>query len=301
VNAPYAGWEWEVLGVPIDCSGRGRGEERGPSALRAAGLSERLRLGDRGDVEAAIRDPTRDPETGVIGLADLRAASAAIKAGVSSILGREARPLVIGGCCSLLPGAIAGAREAVGPTALAFVDGHVDFYDGSTSETGEAADMDLAILTGWGPAGVVDSAVPGPLVEPADVVVIGYRDEEETTRLGAVDPAAVAPEMLLVHARDVLASGAAQSGEAAMRRLETRSKPLWLHLDLDVLDEEEFPAVTYPRGAGLSWIDVLALARPFLSSPRLVGIDVTDFNADLDSDGLHARRTVDALCELLAR
>jgi arginase len=150
VNAPYAGWEWEILGAPIDCSGCSRGEERGPSALRAAGLSERLRLSDRGDVEAAIRDPTRDPETGVIGFAHLRAASGAIKAGVASILGREARPLVIGGCCSLLPGAIAGAREAVGPTALAFVDGHLDFYDGNTSDTGEAADMDLAILTGWG-------------------------------------------------------------------------------------------------------------------------------------------------------
>jgi arginase len=302
VNASYAGWEWEILGVPIDCSGRSRGEERGPSALRAAGLSERLRLSDRGDVEAAIRDPTRDPETGVIGFADLRAASAAIKAGVAFILGREARPLVIGGCCSLLPGAIAGAREAVGPTALAFVDGHLDFYDGNTSDSGEAADMDLAILTGWGPTGVVDSGDGEPLVEPADAVVVGYRDEEDTTRLGAVDPAAVAPEMLLVHARDVLANGAAPTGEVATRWLESRAKPIWLHLDLDVLDEEEFPAVTYPRGAGLSWNDVLALARPFLASPRLVGIDVTDFNADRDDDdGLHARRAVDALRVLLGR
>jgi arginase len=133
------------------------------------------------------------------------------------------------------------------------------------------------------------------------VVVVGYRDEEETIRLGAVDPAAVAPEMLLVHARDVLPHGAAPTGEAAIRRLETRAKPIWLHLDLDVLDEEEFPAVTYPRGGGLSWNDVLALARPFLASPWLVGIDVSDFNADRDDDGLHARRAVDALCDLLGR
>ena len=153
----------------------------------------------------------------MIGFADLRAASAAIKSGVASILGREARPLVIGGCCSLLPGAIAGARETVGPTALAFVNGHLDFYDGNTSDTGEAADMDLAILAGWGPTGVVDSGDGEPLVEPADVVVVGYRDEDETARFGAVDPAAVAPEMLLVHARDVLANGSASTGEVATR------------------------------------------------------------------------------------
>ena len=61
MNAPYIGWEWEILGVPIDCSGRSRGEERGPSALRATGLSERLRLSDRGDVEAAIRTRTATP------------------------------------------------------------------------------------------------------------------------------------------------------------------------------------------------------------------------------------------------
>jgi arginase len=52
---------WSVLGAPLDCSGRSRGEERGPAALRAAGIVERLDAVDLGDVDAHMHDPRRTP------------------------------------------------------------------------------------------------------------------------------------------------------------------------------------------------------------------------------------------------
>ena len=43
----------------------------------------------------------------------------------------------------------------------------------------------------------------------------------------------------------------------------------------------------------------MALARPLMASDELVGVSVTDFNPDLDEDGTHARRIVDALASTL--
>ena len=45
---------WTVLGAPLDSSGAGRGEERAPEALRAAGLAQSLQARDEGDVVSPL-------------------------------------------------------------------------------------------------------------------------------------------------------------------------------------------------------------------------------------------------------
>jgi len=57
--------------------------------------------------------------------------------------------------------------------------------------------------------------------------------------------------------------------------------------------------VTYPQPLGLDWDAFVALARRLLASNALVGVSVADFNPDLDEDGRHARRVVDALAGAL--
>lgn len=166
---------WTVLGAPFDSSGASRGEERAPKALRAAGLPAVFGAADAGDVAPPLRDSERDPGTGVIVFADLRASSQALREAVAAALAHGERPLVLGGDCTLLLGALAGVRDVLGRVGLWFVDGHADYLDAKSSPTGEAADMELAMLTGNGPPGLVDLAGEVPLVEPADVVILGHR------------------------------------------------------------------------------------------------------------------------------
>ena len=143
-----------ILDAPIDCSGRG--EEHAPAALRAAGLVERLRARDAGEADARIRDTRRDPDTGVVGAGAVRRAARAIASRLRELLEASQRPLVVGGDCTLLLGVFQALPRGSG---LWFIDGHADFLDGESSPTGEAADMDLAILTGHGPPGLLDSGV----------------------------------------------------------------------------------------------------------------------------------------------
>jgi arginase len=286
---------WAILGVPVDCSGTSRGEERGPAALRDAGLAAAVEAVDMGDVDARIRDARRDPATGVIGFESVLLASERIRDGVAAVLGTGRRPLVVGGCCTLLPGVMAGVAQRGLAAGLAFVDGHLDFYDGETSDTGEAADMPLAILLGHGPERLVRLGGETPAVEPSSVVAIGYRDDAARRRLRAVEPDEFAPEIGLVHGRELRRGDVAAIGRRTAERLEGRSDGFWLHFDLDVLDQDVLPAVTYPQPGGPGWTDTARLLEPLVRSRDLIGIDVTDFNADKDPDGTQARLVVGLL------
>ncbi|HEX3292231.1 MAG TPA: arginase family protein [Solirubrobacterales bacterium] len=278
---------WAIVDAPLDCSGAGRGEERAPAALRAAGLVERLRARDAGEADARVRDTRRDPDTGVVGAVDVRRASTAIASRVGEVFEARERPLIVGGDCTLLLGVFQALSRGCG---LWIVDGHADFFDGESSPTGEAADMDLAILTGHGPQGLLEREEP--LLEPAAVVLLGHRPAElhpdvarENARLDPAIHALTAPE--------VRERGAAGVGTDAAARLAER--PAWLHLDLDVLDVSALPAVSYPQSLGLDWDELVALLRPLVAAPNLLGASVADFNPDRDINGTYAARVVQAL------
>ena len=281
-----------ILEAPLDCSGTGRGEERAPAALLDAGLGELLGAGTAGVADALIRDSARDPTTGVVGAVEIRRAAASIAAGAEQILEAGELPVVVGGDCTLLLGVFDAVEAGCG---LWFVDGHADFYDGASSPTGEAADMDLAILTGHGPAGWYGDA-DAPL-DPRSVFVLGHRPDElgaDTAHENArVDSAIRARTTAQVRDR-----GAAATGAEARAALGDR--PAWLHIDLDVVDETALPAVTYPQPLGLGWDELISLARPLAAAPNLLGVSIADFNPDRDAEGIHAERTVEAIASILS-
>ena len=158
---------WTLVGAPLDSSGRDRGDARGVAALREHGLAEAVGARDGGDLEIAITDPSRDVATGIVGYLQVEAATRALRAAVAELLREGERPLVVGGDCTLLPGVLAGVRDHAGRLGLAFVDGHVDALDGRSSPTGEAADMDLAIVAGHARRSAGLTTAPGATERPS--------------------------------------------------------------------------------------------------------------------------------------
>jgi arginase len=286
-----------VLSAPLDSSGADRGEARAPEALRRAGLVERLGARDLGDVAPRITDARRDPASGVIGFDELRTASSALADAVSTVLGQGERPLVLGGDCCLLIGVFAGLRAVGREAGLWFVDGHADFHDGESSPTGEAADMELAMLTGRGPSGLADLGGAAPLVAPERVVILGHRRAEDDPD-AAEELARLPPSIERLDARRIEERGARHVGRECERRLAD-SGPAWLHLDLDVLDGEALPAVTYPLAGGLSWDGFVELVQPLAASHALIGASVADFEPDRDPEGAHAAQVVEAVSRAL--
>lgn len=285
-----------IVGVPVDSSGAFVGCERLPAALRAAGVADALGgIPDAGNLQVTLADPVRDEVTGVIGIRDLVNASNTVHDRIGAILAVDERPFVLGGDCTLLIGVGAALRDHKPGAGLLFVDGHLDCYDGATSQTGEGADMELAILLGVGAEELV--ALGGhkpPLIPHNRVVVLGPADEAEAAEDGSPDPRGFAPQTRIA-LTDKVAADPAGEARAALDHLDATADGFWLHLDLDVLSAKHLPAVDYPQETGLSWEQLEELLVPVLAHPGLIGANVTILNPTLDTDGRYARRTVELL------
>ncbi len=274
--------------MPIDSVGRAGGTEHAPAALRDLGLLDAIDARDAGDLPVRIRGEERDPASGIVGSDDVLATTAAIRAAVRATVAAGERPFLLGGCCAELPGALAGARDALGRVGLAYVDGHLDLYDGVSSPTGEAADMPVAVALGFGPATWVE-ACGGSSVEGSDVAILGFRDLEQSLADGMRDPADV-PGLGLA---DVDAVRAAPGRVGRARGARARGGP--------------GPVLVPPRRrrAGRDWSSrrpttcsragsrgrsSSRCCGPLLSSPALLGASIGCYNPEKDPDGTQRSR-----------
>jgi arginase len=98
---------------------------------------------------------------------------------------------------------------------------------------------------------------------------------------------------LLYGAEELRAQGvAAAAGELAER---LGAGPFWLHLDVDVLDQNVFPATDYLQPDGLDWDELAALLGPLAAVEGLVGASLACYNPEKDPGLEHGRRLVAAL------
>ncbi len=284
---------FELIGVPIDSVGRSGGTEQAPAALRELGVASALGAGDAGDLPVRIRGEDRDPVTGIVGSPDVLATTAVLRRAVAGVLDAGQRPFLLGGCCAELPGALAGGRDALRRVGLAYLDGHLDLYDGTTSPTGEAADMPVAVALGRGPQRWVEEA-GGASLAVADTAIVGYRDKEESLEHGMLQPEQLGPELTHVSVDELRSQGPRAVGEQVAASLSAEA-PFWLHLDVDVLDQETFGATDYLMPNGISWNELGEVLVPLASAPALAGASLACYNPEKDPGRRCGRALVEAL------
>jgi arginase len=282
-----------IVEAPSHLGLRAEGVEALPAALLAAGLAERLDARRAGGLPAPDYDPRIDPKTGMLNPGGLRDYSPRLADAVAAVLDRGEFPIVLGGDCSILLGNALALRRR-GRYGLLFLDGHADFYQPEAEPTGEAASMDLALVTGRGPEIVTNLEGRRPLIRDEDVVVFAFRDADVAAAEGSQP---LPPNLRAIDLATVRKQGAECAAREALAHLEREDGPagFWIHFDADVLDDAVMPAVDYRLPDGLSWGELSGVLRAAVASPRAVGLEVTIFNPTLDSDGQIARGLVDAL------
>lgn len=276
---------FEVLGVPIDCLGfQGplQAVERMPQSLRMAGLPDKLGARDRGDLGVRIRDRQRDRETGVIGLQDCKAVTAKLRNTTLEMLSEGTRPFFVGGCCTMSIGIACGMRDHFGRAAVVYVDGHLDLYDGATSWQGEMADMPMAIMLGHGPASAMRDVTGAQPLRPEDAYIVGFRDREEALARGSLMPEDMTPRPNDISLEEMRSKGMRHVGCELRHRLEAEELPFYLHLDLDVLDEEILPATSYHLPHGMDWTELAGFLAPLVESSNLAAVSIGCYDPVMD-------------------
>jgi arginase len=282
-----------LLGIPIDSVGGRVGTVFMPAVLREAGIVEAIGARDLGDLDVLIEPPERDPRTGIVGSDSVLSVTRTIRDAVARNADPQATTVILGGCCTLAVGAIAGLRDAVGDIGVVYVDGHMDLYDGRNSPTGEAADMPLAVALGVGPPAWADAAGRGPLLRPSDVALVGFRDLDEARGFGSVTPEDL-PGITAIPTEDLRREGPAETARAAREAVTTGDRRFFVFVDLDILDEAVFPNDA-PVPGGIGWSELAELLKPLVSHPACLGIAVACYNPERDPDRASARRIVELL------
>ncbi|MBI2253776.1 MAG: arginase family protein [Proteobacteria bacterium] len=292
-HAPFA-----LIGVPIDSVGGVGGTELSPASLRSQAAWSRVVADDRGDLAVRIRDRVRDPGTGIIGSADVIRTTEILRHEVARCLHDGYRPILLGGCCTQVVGAVAGARDALGRVGIAYLDGHLDLYDGKTSPTGEAADMPLAAILGRGAAPWI-AAAGGASVSSADVALLGPRDVEDAASRGSLLPEDFQPAIPLWTNLDIADEGPAKVAGEVAHGFEAAGRPFWLAVDVDIIDQAAFPATDYLMPGGLSWESFAILFKGLARSPQLLGVSFACYNPEKDSGLRDGKRLAELVVDAL--
>ena len=274
-----------IIGSPTALGGHFGGMERGPAALRAAGLIDRLRavdafasttLVDHGDAPndpgwAPDDHPTMKNRDRIMEYLPRLSArvGAALVSGADG--GREPRLLMLGGDCTTHSATMAAlkAHSPAARLAIAWFDAHGDFNVPETTPSGNVWGMPFAMLCGRGDPGLV-GAVAGPTVAEEDAALIGAQvlDEQESRMLNASAVAQFGSGML----RGRAGMGAL---DAWARVVGERCDGLYIAFDLDAIDQSEGISVAMPEPDGLSVDTAVEALRILARTNRVLGFGPT--------------------------
>src|SRR5918995_4458762 len=179
--------EITIIGATLDLGQGRRGVDMGPSAIRYAGLEERLvGLGyvvrDEGNAKTAVAEATALRDERARFLPEIHDTCERIATRVAEATRNGAVPLVLGGDHSVALGTLGGLASVHGPGGVLWIDAHSDINTPETSPSGNVHGMPLAAALGLG-GDVFDSdAWPLPALDARRVALLGLRQADDGER-----------------------------------------------------------------------------------------------------------------------
>ncbi|MGE7667618.1 arginase [Ureibacillus composti] len=292
--------EISIIGVPMDLGQTRRGVDMGPSAIRYAGVSERLEslnyvVHDEGDIRVEIKERAQsDTESNLKNLKAVADGNEKLSQKVDEAIRSNRFPLVLGGDHSIAIGTLAGVSKHYKNLGVIWYDAHGDLNTAETSPSGNIHGMPLAVSLGIGHPTLTNIGGYCPKVKPENIVIIGARSLDEGERILIKENGI---KVYTMHEVDRL--GMTKVMEETISYLKERTDGVHLSLDLDGLDPEEAPGVGTPVAGGLSYRES-HLAMEMLSESNIItSAEFVEINPILDEKNKTADVAVALMSSLL--
>lgn len=290
-----------IFGIPMDLGQNRRGVDMGPSAVRYAGLGERItNLGyavhDMGNISVpqAEENTTPTSEAEAHHLPQVAAVCQRVYEAITSQWQDDEFGLFIGGDHSISIGTVAAAANQA-DVGLVWVDAHADMNTSQTSPSGNIHGMSAAVLLGDGSQTLVNVGTDGAKLQPEQVTMVGVRSIDGQER------ARVHQRGLTVYTmRDVDEQGISAVAQQILSQFATRER-LHISFDLDSIDPRHAPGVGTPVMGGLSYREAHLLLEILADSGKACSMDVVEINPILDSGNRTAELAVEMVLSLLGK
>jgi arginase len=279
-------------------SGR-RGVDMGPSAIRIAGLDQRLReLGhkvvDEGDIVIKNMEELKVGNERARYLGEIARASGVIARKVERIIGLGHFPLVLGGDHSIAVGTVSGiaafARREKRGVGMLWIDAHGDINTPETSPSGNIHGMPLAALLGYGASELTEIGGWAPKVDAANVALVGIRslDSGEKKRLKETG--------VQVHTMsEIDRHGVHQVMKKAIARVTDGTDFVHVSFDLDAIDPAVAPGVGTPVKGGLDYREAHLIMEVIADSGIMTSMEIVEANPILDQHNASAEFAVELI------
>ncbi len=298
-----------LLGVPSSAGARTPGQEKGPAALRAAGLLElldanRLEVRDHGDLPLFRWRPdhaTRTPQN----LAAVVSVASEVAGSIAAVVRAGEIPLVVGGDCTITVGVVAGMLRAGLDPSLLYVDGGVDLYVPETQPAGHMDSMGVAHLLDE-PGAARELAGLGPTTPMLETGKVMFFGQSAVSVRPSEDPRDVEGVVFARHdfrsyPLEVVAGRPVEAATEARVAIEREGGPFLVHFDVDVLDFLDCPLADQPEDRGLLLDEAMKCLAVFAGSSRFGGLVITEINPDhADSMGAALNRFAAGIAGALA-
>jgi len=289
-----------IIGAPLDLGQARRGVDMGPSAIRYAGLIERLKqlslqVEDLGDIHITQRVHQKEDEQ-----KSLKNLDAVVKANehlaeaVSDEVGKGNFPLVLGGDHSIAIGTVAGVAKHYENLGVIWYDAHGDLNTDKTTPSGNIHGMPLAASLGMGHPHLTDILFEGQKVKPENVVLIGIRELDEAEKDFIKE---LNIKTYTMHEVDRL--GMATVMEETMEYLKERTDGIHLSFDLDGIDPSEAPGVGTPVLGGATYRESHLALEMLAESGLISSAEFVEVNPMLDERNKTVTLTVALIASLL--
>ena len=294
-----------IIGVPLDLGQARRGVDMGPSALRVAGLNDRVReLGgvveDAGNLYVPIREMQAVGSRRAKYLNEIAVVSKHHAAWVRKTLRQGFFPIVLGGDHSIATSTVAGVasyyRRRNKPIGLIWVDAHADMNTPETSPSGNIHGMSLACCLGYGPQELTGLAGFSPSVSPRSTVLVGVRDVDRREK------AVVKESGLTVYTmRNIDERGLRKVMEEAIAIADRDTAGFAVTLDMDFVDPTEAPGVGTPVRGGATYREAHLVMEMIADSKRMLSLEIVEINPVIDVSNQTAVLAVELACSALGK
>jgi arginase len=272
-----------IIGAALDLGAGRRGVDMGPSAIRYAGIDDRLaELGytcsDLGNVETAVAEAAEQEDSRTRFLTEIKRACERIARLVAGAARQQQTPIVLGGDHSVAIGTLGGLASVHGSGGVLWFDAHGDLNTPETTPTGNVHGMPLAAALGLAPETFASEAWPLPALDPEYVALVGIRSLDAGEREVVKELGIAVYTMTDLDRRGV---------EPVVREaLERVSGAPFVHvsLDMDVVDPEAAPGVGTPVRGGLSYREAHLALELVAEWGRFSSFDVVEVNPILDRE-----------------
>lgn len=266
----------------------------GPSAIRYAGLSDRLlgagiEVEDRGNVEAPLAETRATGDERARFLDAILETCGRIAGEVERARSDGLTPLVLGGDHSIAIGTMSGLA-ASGPGGVLWLDAHGDLNTPETTPSGNVHGMPLAAVLGVCGESFSNDGLRLPAVDSNRVALVGVR---------SLDPGEQALVRELGVAVYTISDLDRRGVEPVMdEALEQIGGGAFVHVsvDLDVVDPEVAPGVGEPVRGGLSYREAHLALELVAEAGVLDSLELVEVNPIRD----HENTTAELAVELAA-